>query len=121
MAKTVMIVDDSKTLRHVVGTALDKAGYRSLGAVDGEDALEKLGKEKVDMIICDVYMPKMDGITLLKEIKNRQEYSQLPVLMLTTESQAGKMEEARSAGATGWITKPFTSQQLLNAVERIAP
>ena len=119
MGKTVMIIDDSRTLRHVVETSLNKAGYMSMGAVDGVDALRKLEQGLPDLIICDIFMPNMDGITFLKELKKIPGHSDIPVLMLTTESQAGRREEARMAGAAGWITKPFTSDQLIKAVDRV--
>lgn len=120
MAKTVMIVDDSRTLRHMVNIILKDAGYETVDAVDGLDALEKLSEHKVNLLICDINMPNMDGLTLLRELKKREEYSYIPVLMLTTESQAGKRDEAREAGATAWVIKPFTAEQMIKAVEKLA-
>jgi two-component system chemotaxis response regulator CheY len=115
-----MIIDDSRTLRHVVSVTLNKAGYETIDAVDGIDGLEKLARQEVNMIICDVNMPNMDGITFLKKIKRHKEHGSLPILMLTTESQAARREEARKAGATAWIIKPFTPEQILKAVDNLS-
>ena len=120
LTKKVMIVDDSRTLRHMVNTTLNGAGYATVNAVDGLEAMEKLSEGKVNLIICDINMPNMDGLTFLREIKKRKEYKFIPVIMLTTESQAAKRDEAREAGATAWIIKPFTSEQILKAVDKLA-
>jgi two-component system chemotaxis response regulator CheY len=119
MAKTIMIIDDSATLRQVVTATLRKAGYESLEAVDGQDALDKLTGQKVHLIICDVNMPNMDGITFVREIKKRPEYKFVPILMLTTESQEAKKQEGKAAGAKAWIVKPFRPEQMLSAVEKL--
>ena len=114
-----MIVDDSASLRQVVGIALKSAGYEVLEGSDGKDALGKLDGRKVHLIISDVNMPNMDGIAFLKEVKKHASYRFTPVIMLTTESQAAKMDEGRAAGAKAWIVKPFQPAQILDAVSRL--
>ncbi len=119
MAKTIMIVDDSASLRQVVGIALKGAGYDVIEASDGCDALAKLTGQKVHLIISDVNMPNMDGITLVKEIKKHPNYKFTPVMMLTTESQEAKKAEGQAAGAKAWVVKPFQPPQMLDAVSRL--
>ena len=120
MAKTILIVDDSASLRHAVRIALQREGYEVLEASDGRDALGKLnGGQKINLIISDVNMPNMDGITLVKEVKKLPNYKFTPIIMLTTESEAGKKEEGRAAGAKAWIVKPFKPDQMAVAVSRL--
>ena len=119
MAKTIMVVDDSLSIRQVVSIALKQAGYDVIEGVDGVDALAKLTGQKVNLIISDVNMPNMDGITFLKALKSKPEHKFTPVVMLTTESQEAKKKEGQSAGARAWIVKPFQPTQLLTAVEKL--
>lgn len=119
MAKVIMIVDDSASLRQVVKIALSNAGYDVVEASDGKDALGKLGGQRYHLIISDVNMPNMDGIELLKAIKQHSTYKFTPVLMLTTESGEAKKQEGQAAGAKAWIVKPFQPQQLLTAVSKL--
>ena len=119
MAKTILIVDDSASLRQVVSIALKGAGYDTIEACDGRDALSKMGGEKIHLIISDVNMPNMDGITFLKEVKKHPAYKFTPVIMLTTESQEGKKSEGQAAGAKAWVLKPFQPQQMLGAVAKL--
>lgn len=119
MAKTIMIVDDSASLRQVVSIALKGAGYDTIEACDGRDALAKLNGGKVHLIISDVNMPNMDGISFLKEVKRHPGYKFTPVIMLTTESQAEKKAEGQAAGAKAWVVKPFQPQQMLAAVSKL--
>lgn len=119
MAKTIMIIDDSATLRQVVAVTLKKAGYDVIEASDGKDALNKLTGQKINLIICDVNMPNMDGITFLKELKNKPNYKFTPVIMLTTESQEAKKQEGKAAGAKAWVVKPFKPEQMLAAIEKL--
>ncbi len=114
-----MIVDDSSSMRQVVGIALKTAGYDVLEGCDGRDALTKLDGRKVHLIISDVNMPNMDGITFLKEVKKHASYKFTPVIMLTTESQEAKMNEGRAAGAKAWMVKPFKPAQILDAVSKL--
>ena len=119
MAKTVMVVDDSGSFRTVVKLALQKSGYEVVEAVDGKDACGKLDGRKLNLIVCDVNMPNMDGLTFLKHLKTAANYKFTPVIMLTTESQEAKKAEGRAAGARAWITKPFQPSQLVEAVNRL--
>ena len=119
MAKTVMIIDDSPSIREVVGIALRGAGYKMLEACDGRDALDKLDGIKVHLIICDVNMPIMDGITFVKEVKKLPDYKFTPIIMLTTESREARKQEGQMAGAKAWVVKPFRPAQMLNAVSKL--
>ncbi|HQC98726.1 MAG TPA: response regulator [Aquabacterium sp.] len=120
MAKTILIVDDSSSLRTVVKIALNRAGYDVLEAGDGKEALAQLDKAgKVNLIVSDVNMPNMDGITFVTEVKKHPRHRFTPVVMLTTEGQDAKKEQGRAAGAKAWITKPFNPPQLLDAVSKL--
>ncbi|WP_027190211.1 response regulator [Fundidesulfovibrio putealis] len=116
--KTVMTVDDSASVRQMVAFTLKNAGYAVIEAVDGKDALSKL-KGSVDMVVTDLNMPNMDGISLIKAVRAQPAYKFIPIVMLTTESQAGKKQEGKDAGATGWIVKPFKPEQLLAVVQKV--
>jgi two-component system chemotaxis response regulator CheY len=119
MAKTIMVIDDSASLRQVVGIALKGAGYDVVEAVDGSDALNKLPAQKINLVVCDVNMPVMDGITFVKEIKQLPNHKFTPVIMLTTESQEAKKKEGQAAGARAWVTKPFKPDVLLGAIQKL--
>lgn len=122
MAKTIMVVDDSATLRQVVKITLSGAGYEVLEACDGKDALAKLNGQKIHLIISDVNMPNMDGITFVQESKKLPAYKFTPVIMLTTEAGDAKKKAGQAAGAKAWVVKPFQPQQMLDAVAKlIAP
>jgi len=116
--KTIMTVDDSASVRQMVAFTLKNAGYGVIEATDGKDALSKL-QGKVDMVITDLNMPNMDGISLIKAVRSQAAYKFIPIVMLTTESQAGKKQEGKDAGATGWIVKPFKPEQLLAVVQKV--
>ena len=118
MNRTVMVVDDSSSFRTVVKLALQKSGYDVIEATDGRDALAKLDGRKINLVVCDINMPQMDGITFVREMKGLAAHKFTPVIMLTTETQASKKEEARAAGAKGWLTKPFQTAQLIDAVNK---
>jgi len=119
MAKTILIVDDSASLRQVVGIALKGAGYDVIEACDGQDALTKLNGQRIHLIISDVNMPNMDGITFVKQAKQLPEYKFTPVIMLTTETQEAKKEAGKAAGAKAWVVKPFQPAQMLDAVSKL--
>lgn len=119
MNKTIMTVDDSASIRQMVSFTLREVGYEVLEAVDGQDALQKLIEKSVHLIITDLNMPIMDGITLIKNIRNSATHQYVPIVILTTESQNGRKEEGKQAGATGWIVKPFKQDQLLAVIKRI--
>jgi len=119
MAKTILIVDDSESIREVVSFTLENEGFQVLIGVDGKDALKFLDGKDIDLIITDLHMPEMDGISLIKEIRRMEKYQRVPILFLTTESQAAKKMEAKEAGATGWIIKPFVPAKLLEAIYKV--
>lgn len=118
MSKTVLTVDDSASVRQMVSFTLKSAGYDVLEACDGRDALAKM-KAPVHLVITDLNMPVMDGIELVKNIRGGSGNKYVPILLLTTESQEAKKKEARAAGATGWIVKPFQRDQLLAVVKKV--
>ena len=119
MAKTIMIVDDSASLRQVVSIALKGAGYDVIEGVDGRDGLSKLDGRKVHLIISDVNMPNMDGITFVKAAKQLPAYKFTPVIMLTTEAGDAKKQAGQAAGAKAWVVKPFQPTQMLAAVSKL--
>ena len=121
MAKTVLAVDDSPSIRQSVKLSLGFAGYTVVEAGSGAEALNVAAKTKMDVILTDLNMPEMDGIALITKLRARAEYKFTPILMLTTESQQSKKAEGKTAGATGWIIKPFTLEQLVSVVKRICP
>ena len=116
-----MVVDDSSSMRQMVNFTLAEAGYQVTEAQDGTDALAKSNTQKVDLFITDLNMPNMDGIQLTRQLRAAAPYRFTPIVLLTTESQQSKKMEGKSAGATGWIVKPFEPQQLLAVVKRVCP
>ena len=117
--KRILAVDDSASVRQMVSFTLRKAGYEVVEAVDGKDGLAKASAEKFDLIITDLNMPNMDGIQLITAARKLPGYSFIPILMLTTESQAEKKDAGRKAGATGWIVKPFDTEHLIAAAQKV--
>jgi len=117
--KNVLIVDDSESVREVVKFTLESAGYQVKVGVDGKDALKYLDGSGIDLVITDLHMPNLDGISLIREIRNKEAYQYTPILLLTTESQQEKKMEAKEAGATGWIVKPFVQDKLLSTVKKV--
>lgn len=120
MPKRVLVVDDSAAIRQSVSYVLEQQGYEVVQAEDGEDGLSKLDGSAFDIIITDVNMPRMDGIELVRQTRGKDQYKFTPMVVLTTESQASKMEEGKAAGATGWIVKPFDTEKLLAVVKKLA-
>lgn len=121
MEKCILIVDDSKTIRVSVEYTLKKSGYTVRQAADGDEAiqlLQTLQPQNVGMIITDVNMPKMDGITFVKEVRKMGGFRFTPILVLTTESVESKKMEGKAAGASGWLVKPFTPDQLVGVVKK---
>lgn len=118
MPKTILTVDDSASVRQMVKFTLTEAGYAVIEAVDGQDALLKLASP-VNLVITDLNMPNLDGIGLIRNVRANPACKGLPIIMLTTESQESRKQEGKAAGATGWIVKPFTTQQLLAVVKRV--
>ena len=121
MAKRIMVIDDSAALRQTVLEALVEAGYEVIGAADGQEALGMLDGSKVDLMICDVHMPRMDGLTFVREVKRLADYRFVPVIMLTTESSEKSRLAGLMAGAKAWVVKPFRPDQILHAVSKLVP
>ncbi|MBK1877472.1 response regulator [Pelagicoccus mobilis] len=119
MSKTIMTVDDSPSVRQMVGLTLSRLGHRVLEAADGRDGLAKLQASHVDLIITDLNMPNMDGITMIRHIRSSPKHKFMPILMLTTETQQEKKMEGKKAGATGWIVKPFTEEKLKSVLSKV--
>lgn len=113
MPKTILTVDDAGTMRKLVNYTLKSAGYETLEACDGQAALSTLAGRQVDLIISDLNMPMMSGVELTRRIRQMPQYSRTPILILTTESDAAIKTQAKAAGATGWIVKPFKPEQLV--------
>ncbi len=118
MAKTVMTVDDSASVRQLVAMTLRGAGYDVIEAVDGQDALARMQND-VRLIVTDLNMPRMNGIELIRQVRSHPAHKFTPVVVLTTESQEAKKQEARAAGATGWIIKPFKAEQLVAVARKV--
>jgi two-component system chemotaxis response regulator CheY len=121
MAKTIITVDDAATIRKMVAFTLRGAGHEVLEAQDGAIALNVLQTRTVDLVITDVNMPNLNGIELTRQLRLLPSFRRTPVLLLTTESDPAKKAEGRAAGATGWIVKPFSQEQLLAIVARLLP
>jgi two-component system chemotaxis response regulator CheY len=119
MSKRVLIVDDSTVFRKIVSVHLKNAKYDLVEANDGVEAIEKLKTEKVDLIVTDLNMPNMDGLTFVKTIKQNPNFKFTPIIMLTTESQEDKKKEGIAAGAKAWLTKPFAPEDLIQAISKI--
>ncbi len=119
MAKTVLIVDDSESIREVVSFTLENAGYNVIVAIDGQDAIKHFDGKIIDLLLTDLHMPNMNGIELIREVRKIEAYTRIPILFLTTESQRDKKMEAKDAGATGWIIKPFIPAKLLDAIVKV--
>lgn len=119
MAKVVLTVDDSASIRQMVAFTLKSAGYEVVEAMDGEDGLNKARSRSADLVLTDQNMPKMDGLTLIKTLRGLPQYRATPILMLTTESSDAMKAAGKAAGATGWLVKPFDPQKLLEVVKKV--
>lgn len=117
--KKIMTVDDSMSIRQMVSFTLREAGYDVIEAVDGLDGLNKAKANSVNMIITDLNMPNMNGIELIRNLRTLPQYKFIPIVLLTTESQQEKKMEGKTAGATGWIVKPFNAEQLLAVIKKV--
>ena len=120
MGKTVLIVDDSPTMRRMVGDSLRQAGFAVLEGVNGEDALRRLAGRSVQLVITDYNMPVMGGITLIERLRATPEFRFTPIIVLTTECETVRKNEGRMAGATGWMVKPFDPARLVRVVRDLA-
>lgn len=121
MAKRILTIDDSKTMRDMLMLTLAEAGFDVVQAVDGQDGLDVLVNEKVDVIITDINMPRMDGYEVIRRLRGDPAFQKTPILVLTTESELAKKNLAREVGATGWLVKPFDPDRLVATVRTVAP
>lgn len=119
MAKTILAVDDSASIRQMVSFTLKSAGYDVVEAVDGQDGLDKAKAKSINLVLTDQNMPRMDGLTLIKNLRGLPQYASTPILMLTTESSDAMKSQGRAAGATGWLVKPFDPQKLIEVVRKV--
>ena len=119
MAKTILVVDDSGTVRQQVSMALKQAGFAIVEAADGQEALAALEANRIDMVVCDVNMPVLNGLEMVEKVKLQPEHKALPILMLTTEGQPSMIKRAKQAGAVGWIVKPFDASQLVQTAKHL--
>jgi two-component system chemotaxis response regulator CheY len=119
MAKTILVVDDSGTVRQQVSMALKQAGFAIVEAADGQEALAALESNRIDMVVCDVNMPVLNGLEMVERVKKNPEHKALPILMLTTEGQPSMIRRAKEAGAVGWIVKPFDANQLVQTAKHL--
>ena len=116
---TVLAVDDSASIRQMINMTLTGAGYNVIEAVDGTQGLTAARSNTVDMVLTDLNMPGMDGVALIQELRKLAAYKGVPIVMVTTESDAEKKSQAKAAGATGWITKPFQPDQLISVAKKV--
>ena len=121
MAKRIMTIDDSKTIRDMLMLTLSDAGFDVVQAVDGQDGLDVLGDDRFDVIITDINMPRMDGYEVIRQLRKNPVHKSTPILVLTTECDVDKRNLARDAGATGWMVKPFDPERLIATVRKVAP
>ena len=119
MSKTALVVDDSTSIRQMVAFTLKQAGFDVIEGMHGEDALTNVNGKSVDLVITDLNMPVMDGMTLIRNLREKPQFKFTPILMLTTESQETRKQEGKAAGATGWIVKPFEPDKLLQVVAKV--
>jgi len=117
--KTILAVDDSASLRQMVSVVLRGSGYQVVEAVDGVDALSKVGNQELDLVLTDLNMPRMDGLEFTRQLRALPRYKFVPIVLLTTESTTEKKLQGKAAGATAWIIKPFDPDQLLAVVKKV--
>ena len=119
--KRILTIDDSKTMRDMLRMTLVDAGYVVIQAVDGQDGLDVLSKERVDVVITDINMPKLDGYGVIRHLRADASYDDTPILVLSTENDQKTKDIGRDAGATGWLVKPFDPDQLVEIVRQVSP
>jgi FOG: CheY-like receiver len=117
--KTILTVDDSASIRQMVTLTLSGAGYKVVEAVNGAEGLKKAQEQSVNMVVTDLNMPVMDGLAFIRQLRTLPAYKGVPIVFLTTESDGGMKQQAKAAGATGWITKPFQREQLIAVVKKV--
>lgn len=121
MSRTALVVDDSVTIRKLVSRTLQQAGFEVLEAANGQEGLNAIKGRALSIIITDVNMPVMDGLEFIRGLRDTAEHRFTPVIFLTTEVEATKRDQAKAAGATGWLVKPFSPEKILSVVQRVVP
>jgi two-component system chemotaxis response regulator CheY len=119
--RAILAVDDSASMRQMVSFTLRSSGYDVIEAIDGQDALDKLGDRQIDLVLTDQNMPRMDGLTLIRNLRTQDRFKRTPILVLTTESSDEMKQAGRAAGATGWMVKPFDPARLLEVIGKVLP
>ncbi len=119
MSKQILIVDDSESIREVLAFSLGNAGYQVLVAIDGMDALQYFDGRPIDLLLTDFHMPRLNGLELIVNVRQNENYRFMPILVLTTENQTDMIRVARNAGATGWLMKPFNTQKLIQTLRKV--
>jgi len=120
MDRTILIVDDSASIRELLKMILEEEGYNLLVGEDGKDALKYFdGQQTIDLLLTDLHMPNMNGMELIKAVREKPDFKYMPILFLTTETKLETKKEAKKAGATGWITKPFDKEKLLSVIKKV--
>jgi len=119
--RSILAVDDSASMRQMVSFTLRSSGYEVIEAIDGQDALDKIGDRQVDLVLTDQNMPRMDGLTLIRQLREQDRFKRTPILVLTTESSDEMKQAGRAAGATGWMVKPFDPARLLEVIGKVLP
>jgi two-component system chemotaxis response regulator CheY len=119
MTKTALVVDDSTSMRQMVAFTLEQSGFEVIQGGNGQEALDNIAGKTAHLVVTDLNMPVMDGMTLIRALRAKPQFKAVPILMLTTESQDSKKQEGKAAGATGWIVKPFKPEQLVQVVNKV--
>ena len=119
--RSILAVDDSASMRQMVSFTLRSSGYDVIEAIDGQDALDKVGDRQIDLVLTDQNMPRMDGLTLIRNLRTQDRFKRTPILVLTTESSDEMKQAGRAAGATGWMVKPFDPARLLEIIGKVLP
>jgi two-component system chemotaxis response regulator CheY len=119
--RAILAVDDSASMRQMVSFTLRSSGYDVIEAIDGQDALDKVGDRQIDLVLTDQNMPRMDGLTLIRNLRTQDRFKRTPILVLTTESSDEMKQAGRAAGATGWMVKPFDPARLLEVIGKVLP
>jgi len=119
MAKKILFVDDSETMRELVKLTLEEVGYDVVVASDGVEGVKNMSNDYFDLLITDLHMPNMDGVELIKKVRQMEDYKYIPILFLTTETKLSSKMEGKEAGATGWLTKPFNTEKLLAVIKKV--
>ncbi|MDP2112659.1 MAG: response regulator [Bacteroidota bacterium] len=119
MLKQILIADDSESIREVLAFSLTNAGFQVLVAIDGADALRFFDGRTIDLLLTDFHMPNMNGLELIGKVRELEHYKYIPILVLTTENQKSIIQNAKDAGATGWLLKPFNTEKLIQTLRKV--